>query len=103
MLDPNWVDTITSGPPLRLNHYMLQSREFFESVKMKRGAADVPEHYDLRILEYFQENDSIEDLPLLKKDVPVAKSMFETESLKFLNKLKKLQSSGCLLDDDDIV
>jgi hypothetical protein len=57
MLDPNWVDTTTSGPPLRLNHYMLQSREFFESVKMKRGAADVPEHYDLRTWEYFQEND----------------------------------------------
>ncbi len=48
MLDPNWVDSNTSGPPLRLNHYKIQSRDFFETMKMKRGAADVPENYDLR-------------------------------------------------------
>jgi len=57
MLDPNWVDSSTSGPPLQLNHYLVQSEEFYKTVKMKRGAADVPEHYDLRTWEYFREHD----------------------------------------------
>jgi len=66
MLDPNFVDSLSSGPPLRLHHYMIQSREFYETVKMKRGAADVPEHYDLRTKEYFEENNyhDVEDTAL---------------------------------------
>ena len=66
MLDPNFIDSLSSGPPLRLHHYMIQSREFYETVKMKRGAADVPEHYDLRTKEYFEENDyhDVEDTAL---------------------------------------
>jgi len=66
MLDPNFVDSLSSGPPLQLNHYLVQSKEFYENVKMKRGAADVPEHYDLRTWEYFQEHDyhDVEDTAL---------------------------------------
>lgn len=36
MLDPNWVDSSTSGAPLRLHHFMILSRVFYESIKVKR-------------------------------------------------------------------
>lgn len=57
MFDPNVVDENTSGPPLQLNHYLVQSEEFYKTVKMKRGAADIPEHSIIRTWEYFREHD----------------------------------------------
>jgi len=66
MFDPNWVDTSISGPPLQINHYLVQSEEYFKTVKMKRGAADVPEHSNIRTWEYFKEHDhhDVEDTAL---------------------------------------
>jgi hypothetical protein len=35
------INTIISGPPLQLNHFLIQSQEFYRTVKMTRGAADL--------------------------------------------------------------
>ena len=38
---------------IHLNHYVLQSLEFFQNVKMTRGAADCPQHENVRTMSYF--------------------------------------------------
>jgi hypothetical protein len=42
---------------LQLNHYAIQSREFFSSVKMKRGAADSASSEHVRDWKYFKKYD----------------------------------------------
>ena len=42
---------------LQLNHYAIQSREFFSSVKMKRGAADQASNEHVRDWKYFEKYD----------------------------------------------
>ena len=42
---------------LHLNHYVVQSRQFFENIKMQRGSADNPEHDNIRTWEYFRDYD----------------------------------------------
>lgn len=44
---------IDASHTFRLNHYILQSREYFETVKMTRGAADSLQHEFVRNEEYF--------------------------------------------------
>jgi hypothetical protein len=49
---------------IHLNHYPIQSLEFFEKVKMKRGAADGAAHENIRDMSYFNEyneNTTFED------------------------------------------
>lgn len=49
---------------IHLNHYPIQSLEFFEKVKMKRGAADGAAHENIRDMTYFDkynENTTFED------------------------------------------
>jgi len=48
-------NTITNPPGIQLNHYAIQSKEFFEKVKMARGAADVI--VNVRDWEYFKKYD----------------------------------------------
>ena len=60
------------GPPLQLNHYPVQSRAFFEEVKMKRGAADVKENEKVRDLNYFRKYDFHESEDDLLKDYVAA-------------------------------
>ncbi|WP_425392924.1 glycosyltransferase family 92 protein [Ekhidna sp.] len=56
---------------LHLNHYALQSKEWFLNVKCKRGAADTKAHDEIRNLSYFEEYDNasndIMDNELAKK------------------------------------
>lgn len=42
---------------LHLNHYAIQSRQFFENIKMKRGDASNPKYEDIRTWEYFRDFD----------------------------------------------
>ena len=46
-------DLRRAGPPLQLNHYPVQSLTFFETVKMKRGAADTRDNEWIRTRAYF--------------------------------------------------
>jgi hypothetical protein len=46
-------DLRRAGPPLQLNHYPVQSLTFFETVKMKRGAADTRDNEFIRTRAYF--------------------------------------------------
>ena len=41
----------------KLNHYAIQSKEFFKKVKMTRGAADTIKHNHVRDLNYFKRYD----------------------------------------------
>lgn len=54
---------------IRLNHYAIQSLEFFEKVKMKRGDATSNTLQNIRNLEYFKNYDhnEIKDLTLSNK------------------------------------
>jgi hypothetical protein len=54
---------------LHLNHYRVQSRRWFESVKMTRGDSVGPEHEQLRDLAHFVRNDrnDVRDVELQKK------------------------------------
>jgi hypothetical protein len=54
---------------LHLNHYAIQSREFFEKVKMQRGSANVIAHDNVRTWDYFARYDAndVEDLELFNK------------------------------------
>ena len=45
-------------PPLVLNHYLIQSRERFETVKMTRGDVHRPGKDQVRTLEYFKQFDT---------------------------------------------
>jgi hypothetical protein len=49
------ITFINSPPGIQLNHYILQSKEFFENVKMTRGAADRVDNP--RDWEYFESVD----------------------------------------------
>lgn len=49
--------TIRDDDNLQVNHYAIQSREFFASVKMTRGAADSPDSENVRTWEYFKRYD----------------------------------------------
>ena len=53
-------------PTVQLNHYLVQSKQYFKEVKMTRGAADIPAHENLRDWKYFKEYDfhEIEDTSL---------------------------------------
>ena len=55
-----------AGPPLQLNHYPIQSWACFESVKMRRGAADKAQFENVRDRLYFERYDfhEVEDLAL---------------------------------------
>lgn len=50
--------TIDNPPGIQLNHYIIQSREYYEKVKMARGAADMK--VNVRDWKYFEGNDSKE-------------------------------------------
>ena len=54
--------------PLHLNHYAIQSWEFFKNIKMKRGAADSELSENIRDKEYFDKYDTndIDDNELSK-------------------------------------
>jgi hypothetical protein len=62
------VQGITYGcpPALALNHYPIQSREYFEAVKMTRGDVAAPELDKIRDLNYFRSYDGhdVEDTTL---------------------------------------
>jgi hypothetical protein len=74
--DPIWIHclenvddtyTVTDNEQIRLNHYPIQSLEFFQKVKMTRGAADVPWSENVRNMGYFKcmdENKTYKDLLL---------------------------------------
>lgn len=53
---------------LRLNHYAIQSWEFFQRVKMGRGSASTKEYDSVRTAEYFAERDhnDVEDTSILQ-------------------------------------
>lgn len=48
---------IDGNERLQLNHYAIQSKEYFEKVKMTRGAADGIQHENLRDWKYFNSYD----------------------------------------------
>lgn len=64
-------ESIIAHSALNLNHYPIQSLEWFKKVKMTRGAADVPQAEHVRDLQYFQNYDQcsndLEDLELAQK------------------------------------
>jgi hypothetical protein len=43
---------------IKLNHYPIQSLEFFQKVKMTRGSANVAKHDKIRDMDYFKRYDS---------------------------------------------
>ena len=45
---------ITDNKKIRLNHYHIQSLEYFKKIKMTRGDADVSQHDSMRDLNYFE-------------------------------------------------
>lgn len=65
--------------PIHLNHYRIQSRDWFMNVKMTRGDGVNPQSDAIRNLEYFQEWDYREqpdsELSDLYKGNPVKKTM----------------------------
>jgi hypothetical protein len=60
-LEIHWVDNmdnkIIENEKIRLNHYPIQSLEYFTKVKMSRGAADGAIHENVRNMDYFREYD----------------------------------------------
>ncbi|WP_187431732.1 hypothetical protein ROLI_045890 (plasmid) [Roseobacter fucihabitans] len=54
--------TISENEIFQLNHYQIQSREFFEKVKMRRGDAVNSIHDDTRDWDYFESVDKDCDL-----------------------------------------
>uniref|UniRef100_A0A6C0HB72 Glycosyltransferase 2-like domain-containing protein n=1 Tax=viral metagenome TaxID=1070528 RepID=A0A6C0HB72_9ZZZZ len=59
--------TLRDDSIIRLNHYVIQSLEFFQKIKMTRGAADFAEGEYLRNMNYFFEADknaTFEDVTL---------------------------------------
>jgi hypothetical protein len=53
----NVQNTITENRQIRLNHYPIQSLEFFQKVKMVRGACDSVQFEHIRDMKYFHEYD----------------------------------------------
>jgi hypothetical protein len=47
---------------LQLNHYIIQSFEYFRKIKMTRGAADTIKHNNIRDIHYFNEKDKYSDI-----------------------------------------
>ena len=74
--DPIWIHrlenvddtyTITENEQIHLNHYPIQSLNFFQTVKMTRGAADVYWCENIRDMDYFNrydQNKNYDDLLL---------------------------------------
>lgn len=62
-------DTIRDDENLQINHYAIQSREFFSSVKMRRGDAASANYEKTRTWDYFQSYDfhDYEDTSLRNK------------------------------------
>lgn len=56
----------TDNVLIKLNHYVIQSLEFFQKVKMTRGGADCLAHDNIRNMSYFERYDfhDCEDLTL---------------------------------------
>lgn len=44
---------LMNHPNIKLNHYQIMSEQYFQKVKMTRGAADTPAHEHIRNMEYF--------------------------------------------------
>ena len=42
---------------VHVNHYAIQSREYFEKTKMSRGGADIQAHDNVRTWSYFEKHD----------------------------------------------
>jgi|GEM_PF-6832569 len=67
-------EKILSKSNLHLNHYPIQSKEWFLSVKCTRGSADSKEHEHARDLRYFEEYDQncnvLSDTELANKSYP---------------------------------
>jgi hypothetical protein len=54
---PNPLRTVTNPPRFQLNHYSIQSLEFFQSVKMTRGDAGGQAKDSMRDMDYFHLHD----------------------------------------------
>ncbi len=54
---------------IQLNHYAIQSKQYFEEVKMTRGAADSALHENVRTWEYFKRYDFHEEEDTKLKDL----------------------------------
>jgi hypothetical protein len=48
------MNEITQNTKIRLNHYRIQSFEYFKNVKMTRGDVSVSQHENTRDLKYFE-------------------------------------------------
>jgi FkbM family methyltransferase len=48
------MNEITQNNKIRLNHYRIQSLEYFTNVKMLRGDCDVQNHDNMRDMNYFE-------------------------------------------------
>lgn len=62
-------EAAAEAAPLHLNHYAIQSLDFFEKIKMRRGDAYYPDSQDShKNYEYFKERDinEIEDIELAR-------------------------------------
>lgn len=65
----NVPNKITENNSIRLNHYPIQSLEFFQKVKMTRGACDSQTFENIRDMKYFNDydqNKTITDTTLAK-------------------------------------
>ena len=51
--------THTDNVDLQLNHYFLQSQQYFETTKMKRGNVQTDQHQDKATLDYFKSHDAL--------------------------------------------
>ena len=51
------IKVLGDGSTIRLNHYPIQSLEFFQKVKMTRGSANVAAHDKIRDMAYFRRYD----------------------------------------------
>jgi hypothetical protein len=54
---PNRLRTVSNPPRFQLNHYPIQSQEFFQSVKMTRGDATGRGKNAMRDMDYFRLHD----------------------------------------------
>ena len=57
LLDGFKYEQMTHIDDLQLNHYRIQSMEYFRKVKMRRGDVADDQWESLRTMEYFKEND----------------------------------------------
>jgi hypothetical protein len=53
-LQKKHMNEITQNDKIRLNHYRIQSFEYYKNVKMTRGDADVKQNENMRDLKYFE-------------------------------------------------